>query len=93
MTNGQLVVVHFGNGDLAAYDFDGKQLWHHNLQDEYGRYTIWWGHANSPVLYGNSVISVCIQDSLADIAKTPVESYIVAHDLHDRPRSGGKRCA
>jgi outer membrane protein assembly factor BamB len=87
VTNGQVVVVHFGNGDLAAYDFDGKQLWHHNLQDEYGHYTIWWGHANSPVIFGNSVISVCIQDSLADVAKTPVESYVVAHDL----RTGRER--
>ena len=34
VTDGELVVVHFGNGDLAAYDFDGKQLWHHNLQDK-----------------------------------------------------------
>jgi outer membrane protein assembly factor BamB len=81
VTNGQVVVVHFGNGDLAAYDFDGKQLWHHNLQADYGGYTIWWGHANSPVIYGNSVISVCMQDSLADVAKPPVESYLVAHDL------------
>lgn len=87
VTNGQVVVVHFGNGDLAAYDFDGKQIWHHNLQDEYGHYTIWWGHANSPVLFGNSVISVCIQDSLADVAKSPVESYVVAHDL----RTGRER--
>ena len=71
VTNGQVVVVHFGNGDLAAYDFDGKQLWHHNLQTEYGTYTIWWGHANSPVIYGNSVISVCMQDSLADVVTPP----------------------
>lgn len=82
VTDGKVVVVHFGNGDLAAYDFDGQQLWHHNLQTEYGTYTIWWGHANSPVIFGNSVISVCMQDSLADLVTPPVESYIVAHDLH-----------
>ncbi len=81
VTNGVVVVVHFGDGDLAAYDFEGKQLWHHNLEIENGRYTVWWGHANSPVIFGNSVISACMQDSLADIAKTPAESYLVAHDL------------
>ena len=81
VTNGKVVVVHFGNGDLAAYDFDGKQLWHRNLQADYGNYTIWWGHANSPVIFGKNVISVCMQDSLADISKTPVQSYLVAHDL------------
>ena len=87
VTNGEVVVVHFGNGDLAAYDFDGNQLWHHNLEAENGRYTVWWGHANSPVIFGNSVISACMQDSLADMAKTPAESYIVAHDL----RTGRQR--
>jgi len=81
VTDGKTVVVHFGNGDLAAYDFDGKQLWKRNLQQDYGAYTIWWGHANSPVIYGNSVISVCMQDSLSDLRDKPVESYLVAHQL------------
>jgi outer membrane protein assembly factor BamB len=82
VANGELVVVHFGNGDLAAYDYDGKLLWQHNLQDDYGPYTIWWGHANSPVLYRDTVISVCMQDSLADISEQQAASYLVAHDLN-----------
>ncbi|WP_144999658.1 outer membrane protein assembly factor BamB family protein [Polystyrenella longa] len=80
ITDGEIVVVHFGNGDLAAYDFEGEQLWKLNLPEDYGNYSIWWGHANSPILYEDLVISVCIQDSLADIQDEPVESYIVAHD-------------
>ena len=80
VTDGEVVVAHFGNGDLAAFDFDGKELWRHNLQQEYGAYTIWWGHANSPVLVGDLVISVCMQDSLADLGKTTAPSYLVAHD-------------
>jgi outer membrane protein assembly factor BamB len=87
VTDGKTVVVHFGNGDLAAYDFDGQQLWKRNLQDDYGAYTIWWGHANSPVLHGGLVISACMQDSLADLRDKPVESYLVAHDL----RTGKER--
>jgi outer membrane protein assembly factor BamB len=79
-TDGEVVVVHFGNGDLAAYDFDGTRLWHHNLQKDYGNYTIWWGHANSPVLYDDLVISVCMQDSCADLPGEPSPSYVVAHD-------------
>lgn len=81
VTNGQVVVAHFGNGDLAAYDFDGKRLWKRNLQDDYGIYTSWYGHANSPVIAGSLLISVCMQDSLADLRETPIESYLVAHDL------------
>jgi outer membrane protein assembly factor BamB len=80
VTDGRRVFVHFGNGDLAAYDFDGKQLWQRNLQKDHGSYTIWWGHANSPVLYEDLVITVCMQDSLADLQEKAVESYIVAHD-------------
>jgi outer membrane protein assembly factor BamB len=64
-----------------AYDFAGEQLWQRNLQTDHGKYTIWYGHANSPVLYQQSVISVCMQDSLADLQDQPVESYLVAHDL------------
>ena len=81
VTDGQHVVVHFGNGELATYDFAGKQLWSHNLQKDYGRYTIWWGHANSPVIHKNLVISVCMQDSIADLVDKPAASYLVAHDL------------
>jgi outer membrane protein assembly factor BamB len=83
VTDGKTVLVHFGNGDLAALDFDGNQIWKRNLQDDYGEYSIWWGHANSPVLYDGMVISVCMQDSLADLQNKPVESYLVAHDLRD----------
>jgi outer membrane protein assembly factor BamB len=81
VTDGRHVVAHFGNGDLAVYDFDGRQLWKHNLQKDYGAYTIWWGHANSPVLHGDLVISICIQDSCADLPGKPSPSYVVAHDL------------
>jgi outer membrane protein assembly factor BamB len=80
VTDGRRVFVHFGNGDLAAYDFDGQLLWRRNLQADHGRYTIWWGHANSPVLYRDLVINVCMQDSLRDLPDKPVDSYIVAHD-------------
>jgi outer membrane protein assembly factor BamB len=86
-TDGERVVVHFGNGDLAAYDFAGNRLWKRNLQEDHGTYSIWWGHANSPVLHEGLVISVSLQDSLADLRPNPVESYVVAHDI----RTGEKR--
>ena len=79
VTDGQLVVCHWGNGLLAAYDFDGNKLWQRNLQEEHGKYTIWWGHGNSPILYGDLVINVCMQDSLADLPGDPSPSYIAAY--------------
>jgi len=81
VTDGRVVIAHFGNGDLAAYDFEGNRHWKRNLQDDYGAYTSWYGHANSPVIVGDLVISVCMQDSLADLQPQPMESYVVAHDL------------
>jgi outer membrane protein assembly factor BamB len=35
------------------------------------------------VIYGDTVISVCMQDSLADLIDVPRESYVVAQDLAD----------
>lgn len=80
VADGERVIVHFGNGDLAAYDLEGEQLWHHNLQQEYGQYSIWWGHANSPLVFENLVIAVCMQDSLEDVSDKPAASYLVAFD-------------
>ena len=79
-TDGEVVLVHFGNGDLAAYDFDGNQLWKLNMQEKYGNFTIWWGHANSPVLCGDYAIAVAIQDACRDLPGEPSDSYIVAFD-------------
>lgn len=83
VTDGKNVVCHFGNGELACFDFEGKEIWKRNLQTDYGPYSIWWGHANSPVIHQGLAISVCMQDSLADMEQKPVESYVVAHDLRD----------
>lgn len=80
VTDGERVIVHFGNGDLASFAFDGRQEWKRNLADDFGSYTIWWGHANSPVLYENLVISICMQDSMAGVWDKLSPSYLVAHD-------------
>ncbi len=80
VTDGEVVIVHFGNGDLAACDFDGRLLWKRNLQQDHGPYSIWWGHANSPVLFDKLVVSVCMQDSLQGVSNSPAESYVVAHN-------------
>jgi len=75
VTDGRHVWAHFGNGELACYDFAGMRVWSVNLAERFGPYTIWWGHANSPVLAGAELISVCMQDP-----KGGGRSYVVAHD-------------
>jgi outer membrane protein assembly factor BamB len=83
VTDGKFLVVHFGDGTLAGLDFDGNIVWQRNLQDDYGPYTSWWGHAGSPVLHQGQVISTCLQDSLADLGGKKSESYVIAHDIRD----------
>jgi outer membrane protein assembly factor BamB len=75
VTDGRHVWVHFGNGALACFDFAGNLVWDLDLVQQYGPYTIWWGHGNSPVLVGDLLISVCMQDP-----KGGGRSYVVAHD-------------
>jgi outer membrane protein assembly factor BamB len=75
VTDGTHVWVHFGNGDYQCWDFAGDKVWGINLLEQLGPYTIWWGHANSPVIVGDLLISVCIQDP-----KGGGKSYVVAHE-------------
>jgi outer membrane protein assembly factor BamB len=75
VTDGKYVWAHFGTGDIACYDFTGERIWSFKFTERYGNYSIWWGHSNSPILFGDLLISVCIQDP-----KRGGQSYIVAHD-------------
>jgi outer membrane protein assembly factor BamB len=89
VTDGQHVWAHFGNGDLACYDFDGNQLWAVNMKKLHGPYSIWWGHANSPVLVGDLVVMVCMQDPISGYKRVKAEeqdprdrglNYVAAFD-------------
>ena len=40
VTDGAAVWTLFGTGDLAAFDFSGKQLWARSLTKEYGRFVL-----------------------------------------------------
>jgi outer membrane protein assembly factor BamB len=55
-TDGKLVYVLFGTGDLAALDFDGKPAWIRSLAEEYGPFRNRWGMGASPVLIGETLL-------------------------------------
>ena len=58
VTDGQRVVAFFGNAGLAAYDFQGEQLWHR----EFGEFESELGIASSPILFNDHLIQVCDHD-------------------------------
>jgi len=51
VTDGTRVFIMFATGDLAAFDFSGKEIWHRNLATDYGRFAIMWIYGSSPMLY------------------------------------------
>src|SRR5262249_50994423 len=42
-TDGKHVYAFAGGGELACYDFDGKEVWKFNVQERYGRFNIQFG--------------------------------------------------
>lgn len=79
----EVVIAHFGNGDTYAFDREGNKLWNNNLQELYGKFTIWWGHGATPLLYENNLIIPVMHDTCEDMEEfkeNPCDSYIVAFD-------------
>jgi outer membrane protein assembly factor BamB len=54
-TDGKRVYVWHGSAGVAAYDFDGKELWTADL----GEFTHIWGYAASPIVVDGKVILSC----------------------------------
>lgn len=50
-TDGKLVYVFVGTGNLAAFDFEGNEKWNVNIQDRYGKFKIQHGLHTSPLLH------------------------------------------
>lgn len=59
VTDGERVYAWFGTGQLVALDMKGKVVWQRHLANEYGPFSINWGHASSPALYRDSLILLC----------------------------------
>jgi outer membrane protein assembly factor BamB len=52
-TDGQHVWAFAGTGDFACFDFDGKEIWHFNAQERYGKFQIQHGMHTTPLLDGD----------------------------------------
>ncbi len=71
VSDGQRVFVYFKSGTLAALDRQGQRLWQTNLQDQFGKDTLYWDLGSSPVLTQDNVVVTVLHDG---------PSYIVALD-------------
>ena len=77
VTDGKSAFILFGTGDLAAYDFSGKELWKRNLGKEYGRFAINWLYGSSPLLYQGKLYIEALQ------SRSVPDNYSQAQD--DKP--------
>ena len=62
-TDGERVFVFFGKGGVIAFDYDGKELWRHDLGSRMS--TKGWGSATSPIIHGENVIVNAAEESNA----------------------------
>lgn len=56
-TDGKTVVFFYGNGEMVAYDFSGKQLWEKNL----GPFKFGWTFSTSPVIFAGTMYMQILQ--------------------------------
>jgi outer membrane protein assembly factor BamB len=55
VTDGERVIASHGSAGLVAYDFEGNELWRHDV----GKLEHLWGTASSPILHGELCILWC----------------------------------
>lgn len=89
VTDGKSVFVMFGTGDVAAYDFAGKQLWARNLAAEHGKFSINWIYGSSPLLHKDRLYIQVLQHDPPSYPharddKPTRESYLLCLD----PKTG-----
>jgi len=86
VTDGEVVVFFFGNGDLVAYTVKGDLIWRRNIQKDYGNFTFQWTFAATPTLYEDKLYLPILQrdEEVKGRGKANNPSYILAMD----PKSG-----
>ncbi|MBU6398997.1 MAG: PQQ-binding-like beta-propeller repeat protein [Verrucomicrobia bacterium] len=82
VTDGKLVVFVYGNGDLAAFDFAGNELWRRNLQKDYGDFAYQWTYGASPTLYNGKLYVQVLQRNVPVHGRgrtdRPIDSFLLA---------------
>lgn len=61
-TDGKHVYFFSGNGEFAAFDFTGQEVWRFNAQERYGPFRLQFGMHSTPVLHGDRLFGQLIHD-------------------------------
>lgn len=82
-TDGETVVFFFGSGKMAAYDFDGKEIWNTDIEANYGEFAFQWTFSSSPIIHDGKVFLQVLQrdEPAKGRGKEGAESYLLALDL------------
>ena len=70
-TDGSHVFAYFKSGNLAGLDLDGELIWKTNLQERFGKDSLYWDLGTSPVLTKTDVIVAIMHKG---------ESFLLAFD-------------
>ncbi|MEM9281328.1 MAG: PQQ-binding-like beta-propeller repeat protein [Verrucomicrobiota bacterium] len=88
VTDGELVYFFTGSGDLAAYDFEGTQVWQRSIEDDYGPFAMQWTFSSSPQLAHQTLYLQILQrdEPVNERGNTdgPIDSFLLAMD----PKTG-----
>lgn len=87
-TDGTRVVFFFATGDMACFDFGGKELWKRQIAKDHGNFATQWTYSSSPVLDGGKLYIQVLQRDEAftfqgvnkGVVGTSNDSYILAID-------------
>ena len=82
VTDGQVVVFFFGNGEMAAFDFQGQKLWSRNIQTDYGTFAFLYNFSSSPLIWGGKLYLQVLQRNVPVNGRGrrdgPNDSYLLA---------------
>ncbi len=91
VTDGTYIFAYYRSGNLAGLDFKGGILWKTNLQERFGRDTLFWDIGTSPVLTEKHVIVAVMNEGGSYLVALDKESgrlgWKVARD-YDTPIEG-----
>lgn len=87
-TDGEVVVFFYGNGLMFAYDFQGKELWKRNIEEDYGRLAFGWTPSTSPLLHDGQLILQILQRDVPVRGNGEPDRFNESYLLAMNPKTG-----